>query len=189
MSTRIERDLGFSSAIHFADQFLLNEYFMTLSILVETDDYKEQNIALERILHFVMFILNNSVLINQNDIKSIKKYKEAGIRVCLLPEDPVDQIISMTLLQKFNSVTEGRLKVTDCTLGSNLSDGVRFCTVAEVAENYMDNDHHKWWNCNTLRIEHSEPVTDDNNIVKLFDNDDWEKLELHFKKGKKQQNH
>ena len=93
------------------------------------------------------------------------------------------------MLQKFNSVTEGRLKVTDCTLGSNLSDGVRFCTVAEVAENYMDNDHHKWWNCNTLRIEHSEPVTDDNNIVKLFDNDDWEKLELHFKKGKKQQNH
>ena len=56
MSTRIERDLGFSTAIHFADQFLLNEYIMTLSILVETDDYKEQNVALERILHFVMSV-------------------------------------------------------------------------------------------------------------------------------------
>ena len=185
MSTRIERDLGFSTAIHFADQFLLNEYIMTLSILVETDDYKEQNVALERILHFVMFVLNNCLLINQNDEASIEKYKNARIRVCTLPEDPVDQIISMTLLQKFNSITEGRLKVTDCTLGSNLSDGVRFCTVAEVAENHIDNDTHKWWNCNSLCIETPKP-TDDDNIVKLFSNDEWEKLELQFaKKGKK----
>jgi len=187
MSTRIERDLGFSTAIHFSDMFLLNDYLMTLSMLVETEDIKEQNIALERILHFVMVVLNNCLFINQNDEEAIKKYKEAGIRVCVLPEDPFDQIISMTLLQKFNSITEGRLRVTDCTLGSNLSDGVRFCTVSEVVENHVESDTHKWWNTNTLEIEHREPMADDNNIVKLFTNDDWEKLQLNFeKKGKKQ---
>ncbi len=160
---------------------------MTLSMLVETEDIKEQNIALERILHFVMVVLNNCLFINQNDEEAIKKYKEAGIRVCVLPEDPFDQIISMTLLQKFNSITEGRLRVTDCTLGSNLSDGVRFCTVSEVVENHVESDTHKWWNTNTLEIEHREPMADDNNIVKLFTNDDWEKLQLNFeKKGKKQ---
>ena len=62
MSTRIERDLGFSTAIHFADQFLLNEYIMTLSILVETDDYKEQNVALERILTLFCFGLTTVVV-------------------------------------------------------------------------------------------------------------------------------
>ena len=186
MTARIERDLSFSTAIHFSDTFILNEYFMTLSMLIETEDIIEQNIALERILHFGMIVLNNCVFINQTDTKAIQKYKDAGIRVCVLPEEPFDQIISMALLQKFNSITEGRLKVTDCTLSSNLSDGVRYCTVSEVVENTIDNDNTKWWNCNTLCIEHSEPVTDDNNIVKLFSNDDWEKLELQFvKKGKK----
>ena len=31
MTARIERDLSFSTAIHFSDTFILNEYFMTLS--------------------------------------------------------------------------------------------------------------------------------------------------------------
>ena len=186
MTARIERDLSFSTAIHFSDTFILNEYFMTLSMLIETEDIIEQNIALERILHFGMIVLNNCVFIHQADTKAIQKYKDAGIRVCVLPEEPFDQIISMALLQKFNSITEGRLKVTDCTLSSNLSDGVRYCTVSEVVENTIDKDNTKWWNCNTLCIEHSVPVTDDNNIVKLFSNDDWEKLELQYvKKGKK----
>ena len=66
---------------------------------------------------------------------------------------------------------------------------IKIYSVAEVAENHIDNDTHKWWNCNSLCIETPKPIDDDNNIVKLFDNDDWEKLELHFKKGKKQQNH
>jgi len=186
MSTRIERDLGFATAIHFSDTFILNEYLMTLSMLVETEDITEQNIALERLLHFVGYVLNNCIFINQTDTKASKKYKEAGIRVCELPDDPFDQIISMALLQKFNSICAGRIKVTDCTLSSNLSEGVRFCTVSEFVENNIDQDHHKWWNCSTLCIEHSKPIDDDNNIVKLFSNDEWEKLSLNFaKKGKK----
>jgi hypothetical protein len=188
MGTRIERDLGFSTAIHFSDTFILNEYLMTLSILVETDNIKDQNIALERILHFITVVLNNCLFINQQEEEAIHKYKDAGLRVCVLPEDPLEQIISMTLLQKFNSMAEGRLRVTDCTLGSNLSDGVRFCTVSEVAENHVDRDSSRWWNCSTLCIEHIKPITDEDNIVKLFSNDDWEKLELQFeKKGKKSQ--
>ena len=189
MSTRIERDLGFSTAIHFADTFVLNEYLMTLSMLVETEDILEQNIALDRLVHFVGYILNNCIFINSENTSEIKKYKNAGIRVCVLPDEPFDQIISMALLQKFNSICEGRIKVTDCTLSSNLSEGVRFCTISEIVETNIDQDHHKWWNCNTLCIEHSEPITDDNNIVKLFSNDEWEKLSLNFgKKGKKSTN-
>jgi len=185
MTTRIERDLGFSTALHFSDTFILNEYFMTLSLLIETEDISEQNIALDRILHFVMLVLNNCIFVHQTDLKAIQKYKHAGINVCVLPEEPYDQIISMTLLQKFNAITEGRIRVTDCTLSSNLSEGVRYCTVSEVVENTIDGGESKWWNCNSLCVEHSEPITDDNNIVKLFDSNDWEKLELQFaKKGK-----
>ena len=189
MSTRIERDLGFATAIHFSDTFILNEYFMTLSMLVETEDIAEQNIALERLIYFLGHVINNCIFINQNNTKASKKYKDAGIRVCVLPDDPFDQIISMALLQKFNSICEGRIKVTDCTLSSNLSEGIRYCTVSEVVENNIDQNPNKWWNCSTLCIEHSQPITDDNNIVKLFSNDEWEKLSLNFaKKGKKSTN-
>jgi hypothetical protein len=71
MGTRIERDLGFSTAIHFSDTFILNEYFMTLSILVETDNIKDQNIALERILHFITVVLNNCLFINERLVSCI----------------------------------------------------------------------------------------------------------------------
>ena len=185
MSTRIERDIAFDTAIHFDGQFFINQFYITLSLLVETESVIEQNVALQRIIHFAHSTLQDSVLINQIDIDAIKKYKDAGIRVCILPDEPFDQIISMTLLQKFNAIAEGRLRLTDLTLGSSLSEGVRFCTVQETSEDTIDSTPGLWWNCATTCIEH-DPVKQEK-IVKLFSDDEWEKLHLTFetKKGKK----
>ena len=138
MNTRIERDFVFDSAIHFANGFYINSYALTLSMLIETESIREQNIALDRLTHFMSVVLNSSIFVEQNDTKVIKKYKDAGIRVCTLPEEPYDQIVALVLLVKLNAIAEGRLKITDLTLSSNLSDGVRFCTVAEVAENFVE---------------------------------------------------
>ena len=54
-------------------------------------------------------------IINSENTSEIKKYKNAGIRVCVLPDEPFDQIISMALLQKFNAICEGRIKITEKT--------------------------------------------------------------------------
>lgn len=188
MNTRIERDFVFDSAIHFANGFYINSYALTLSMLIETESIREQNIALDRLTHFMSVVLNSSIFVEQNDTKVIKKYKDAGIRVCTLPEEPYDQIVALVLLVKLNAIAEGRLKITDLTLSSNLSDGVRFCTVAEEAENFVETGRTDlWWNVPTLCVEHCQKKEDDN-IVKLFGQTGWAEHGLEWKEKTTQSN-
>jgi hypothetical protein len=187
MSQRIEKDFVFDTAIHFGKTFYLNQYSMTLSMLIETANIVEQNIALERIQYFIATHIHGCLFIDETDEDAIAKYKDAGISVCVLPDEPHDQIISMVLLQKFNAITEGRIVVTDLILGSTFSDGVRFHTVSEVAEDIIDHSPGLWWNCSTLCIAHTIASSGgDEKIVKLFSEDAWEKLDMGFykKKGK-----
>jgi len=122
--------------------------------------------------------------------KAITKYKNAGINICTLPDDPHDQIISMVLLTKFNSVTENKLIITDLILGSTFSEGVKFHTVSEIAEDVVDQHSSKWWNCSTLCMEDAKvgDLGNDHKIIELFSEDAWEKLDLGFSKKVKKLN-
>lgn len=184
MNTRIEKDFYFQTAVHFEDKFYVNTYDLTLSLLVETESIREQNIAMERAEYFLANVLQNSLLINVTDKIAIDKYANAGLRVCELPEEPYDQILSMVLLLKLNAMMEGRLKITDLVLGSTLSEGVRFTIVSEVAENVLGGNH--WWNKPTMCLTNGECQNNLDNIVKLFDDEDWADIGLSWKeKGKK----
>lgn len=185
MTTRIEKDFYFQTGVHFENKFYVNSYDLTLSVLVETDSIREQNVAMDRTTHFLTSVLQNSLLINSKELEHIEKYKNAGLKICELPEDPYDQILSMVLLQKLNSIMEGRLSITDLVLGSTLSEGVRFTMVSEVSENVLGGNH--WWNKSTICLNDEEASdTAKTNIVKLFDDAHWVDLGLSWKeKGKK----
>lgn len=184
MSTRIEKDFYFQTAVHFEGKFYVNSYDITLSILVETTSIGEQNIAMERTDYFLTALLQNSVLVHNTDTDAIKKYMAAGLNVCELPEEPYDQILSLVLLLKLNAIMEGRLQITDLVLGSVLSEGVRFTVVSEVAENIFAGNH--WWNNTAMRLTDLMPEISKDNIVKLFNDEDWADIGLSWKeKGKK----
>jgi len=129
--------------------------------------------------------LQNSILVYNKDKESIDKYRTAGLKVCELPEVPYDQILSMILIQKLNTIMEDRLKITDMVLGSVLSDGVRYSMVAEVAEAVLSGNH--WWNKSTICISNSEmtPDIEGDNIVKLFNDEHWADLGLTWKEKAK----
>jgi|LauGreDrversion4_2_1035121.scaffolds.fasta_scaffold573324_2 hypothetical protein len=185
MNARIEKDFYFQAAVHFEDKFYINSYDITLSLLVETDSIREQNIAMDRVTHFLSEVLQNSILVYNKDKESIDKYRTAGLKVCELPEEPYDQILSMILIQKLNTIMEDRLKITDMVLGSVLSDGVRYSMVAEVAEAVLSGNH--WWNKSTICISNSEmtPDIEGDNIVKLFNDEHWADLGLTWKEKAK----
>ena len=185
MTTRVERDFDFEAGIHFNDTFYVNSYIITLSMLVETESIKEQNIALDRIIHFLSVVLHSSLFVHQKDTAAIEKYKNAGMRVCTLPEEPYDQIVSMVILVKLNAITEGRMVITDLTLSSNLSEGVRFCTVAEIAEKMIDNSPELWCNASTLCVEHSSKEEGDDKVVKLFGQTGGAEVALEWKQKQK----
>ena len=180
MTSRIETDFNFLTGMHLGDSFYVNAYDITLSMLVETDSIHEQNVAMDRAEYFLKKIIQNSVLIEASLETETLNYRNAGMRVCQLPEEPFDQILAMVLLLKLNAIMENRLKITDMVIGSALSGGVRFSVVAESAEDLLGG--HYWWNSPCLSINNiNESGIDRNKVIRLFNNDEWVNLDLTFR--------
>lgn len=182
MNTRIEKDFCFQAGLYFENEFHINIYDISLSMLVETDSIKEQNIAMERASYFLNDIMQSSILVNASNKDIIKKYGNAGLRVCELPQEPYDQILAMVLLLKLNSIMEDRLKITDLVIGSSLSDGVRFNLVSEEAESAFSGKY--WWNSPGLSINNRIDSIDRNKIIRLF-SDEWVNLGLTWRDSAK----
>lgn len=176
MSTRIEKDFTFHSAVHFNEKFLINSFEVTTSIYVETENIREQNVAMERLEYLFNEVLSNSIFIDESLKNEIESYRKSGIKIITLPEEPYDQIIGMVLLLKLNSIIEGKLHITDLNISSYLSDGVRLTIVSEIAENLFDGDH--WFKRNSLETENSS--VNESKVVKLFE-DCWNELGLSWK--------
>ena len=179
MNTRIEKDFFFQSAVHFDNRFYINSYELSASMLVETSSPREQQISMDRIEYFIAEFLQNSIFVDMRDVLTVKKYTKAGIKVCGLPEQPYDQIVSMVVLLKLNSIMEGRIKITDLIMGSLMSEGVKYNIVSEVAEGSYSGNH--WWNKSYASIEEPSGSQNDDNIVKLFDDNKWADLNLSWK--------
>lgn len=181
MNSRIEKDLQFYAAIHYENQFLINSYFVTLSMLV--DDYEddiEPHIALERTLYYIENKINNSLFINENEKDSIELYKNANIQLCILPSDPSDEIVAAILMLKLNAIMEKRIKITDITICSNLGNNIRYNIVSEIAEEVFQNN--KWYNRPCLSInDYDIDYFIDDNVVKLFRENKWAELGLDYK--------
>ena len=121
---------------------------------VETESIREQNVAMERIKYFLNECLENSIFVQDNEHKVIEKYNSCGFKVCTVPEEPYDQIIALLLLVKLNSITEGRLIVTDMTLGSRISDDVKF--ICDIDNPKGPFDTPGWWTDNGTSM--SNPI-------------------------------
>lgn len=167
MSTKIQRDFVFQAGVHYENKLLMNVYSLTTTIYVEVDCPKEQLIAMERIKHFLLECLENSIFVNEKEIKVIDKYLDANIKVCTLPNEPYDQIIMQALLLKLNSITEGRFVITELILSSKMSDGVKFFGDIEDLDTDFANNDGWWFNPNTS-ISNLNRINKKDKIVKLY---------------------
>ena len=184
MSTRIERDFSFQAGVHFEGKLIMNVYGFTLAMEVETESIIEQNIAMDRIIYFLKDSLTNSVFVQNTDKKAIEKYTQADIKVCTVPEEPYDQIITMLLILKLNNITEGRLNITDIFLESELSDSVRFSYDFETAK-HNPFGNKGWWLESSTSMNDIEKNTKKEKIVRLVKHNDWANVGLEWQKKTK----
>ena len=70
--TRIEKDWNFNAAVHFDGKFIINNYDLTVSMMVETESNHEQNVAMERLDYFINNILDSCIFISNSETKSIE---------------------------------------------------------------------------------------------------------------------
>lgn len=184
MTTRIEKDVYITSGLYFNNKFLINTYVLNISMTVETEQVREQNVAMERLEYFLNEIVSNCIFIDNKETEQIEKYVNAGINVATLPEEPYDQIIGMIILQKLNAIMENRLVVTDLSISSKLSDDVRFCVISDMAEAIFSGDY--WWN-NPSQQTYDFNKSSSKKVVKLFDNL-WTEMGLSWKEKNGQKN-
>jgi hypothetical protein len=182
LTTHIEREFSFQAGVYFKEEFLMNLYTISCYMDVETESIREQNVAMERIKYFLSECLENCFFVQDIEHKVIEKYMSCGFKVCTVPEEPYDQIIALLLLTKFNSITEGRLVVTDITLGSRISDEVKFICGIESSLGPLESPG--WWTDSGTSI--SNPIKKSvkkDKIVKLFKTTttDWADYNLIWK--------
>lgn len=177
MPTRIEKDYIFEAGIHFEDAFTINVFEMTLGMEVITENINEQTIAIERMDHFVYNNLQNCVFVSQEEEIAIEKYKKADLNVCVLNDEPYDQIIASLIMIKINTILENRLNVEDIMFGSKITGGIRFTiTYEDLPKDVFEKN---WWTTSDCKINNFDQK--DGNIVNLFRNNDWIELELDWK--------
>jgi hypothetical protein len=179
LGTRISRDFDFLAAVYFEGNFLINNYSVSLTFTVETDSIHEQNIAMDRIKFFVNQQLENCVFVQETETKIIEKYQNADLKVCCIPEEPYDQIVTVLLLYKINAICEGRLVATDIQLNSILSDDVGFLyDIDDLSSQHPYKNG--WWTDNSTSIT-SNVSGKKEKIVKLVKKNDWASLGLDWK--------
>jgi hypothetical protein len=178
MSTKIQRDFAFQAGVHYENKLLMNMYSICLTIYVNVECDKEQNIAMERIKHLLYECLENSIFVNEKDKPAIDKYIDANIKVCTLPDNPYDQIVMQALLLKLNSITENRFVISEVVLSSKMSDGVRFFSDIDDTDPLFTQTDSWWFNSNTS-ISRLNKTNKKEKIVKLHSNpNDWEQCLL-----------
>jgi hypothetical protein len=175
MTARIQRSFDFQSGIYFTGDFYMNMYEIDLCFNVETESIREQNIALDRIKYFLSECLEHSIIIDERESQAIEKYLSADIKVCTVPEEPYDQIIGIMLMLKLNSIAEGRLSVTDVSIGSRMSDGVS--CMFSIDDTLGPFAAKGWWNDSTCKMNNYKHTGKNKKIVKLIKPSvDWDDL-------------
>lgn len=179
MNARIFKEFSFLSGIHAENKFSINSYEIGLDIDVNTEDIKEQNIAMERI-KYLFSRIEDCVFINEQEKNCIESYNKAGLKVCTLPEDPYDQIVAVVLIRKLNAITEGKLIVEDISIQSLICDDIRFFVGINETTNFSNNK--SWFNENNIAISNIPKYNKKEKIVSLRkDYLDWNTLGLVWK--------
>ena len=178
MATRIEREFAFQAGVYFEGEFLMTIYELALKMEVDTASIKEQNIAMDRIHYFLHECLGNSIFVQDSEKKAIEKYMQADIKVCTLPDEPYDQIITILLLLKLNAITEGKLHITDISLMSGLSDDVKFVYDVETVANHPFGNK-GWWSDFSTNMSDIHKTNKKDKIVRLIkQHSDWASVGL-----------
>lgn len=177
MNVRLQTTMTFIAGVYYDNELRMNNYKITLNLLTGTENNQEQNIALERLRYFVYNQLPHSVFVNQAYQDECQSLLTAGVRICNLPEEPVDQIIGIMLFCKLNAIMEDRMLLTEIEISSDLGDSII----------YFHNDEESigpfklngWWNATDSSYCDLGNITN-TKVVELASELSWKDLKLNW---------
>jgi hypothetical protein len=134
--------------------------------------------------HWIYGVMCSGVLTSR-DSELVKPLSASGIRVLELPEEPVDQLVGMMLLNKLNAIMQDRIIVTDIALSSSEGDNTRY--LHSIDENLGPFADEGWWNDPRPIWSTNKRVS--SKIVSLDRTLDWKDLDLDWEDSNQPDNH
>lgn len=177
MNVRLQYTLNFTAGIYYNDMMQMNAYTAKLYMMTNTPDGEANNVAFDRIKHFVYNQLDSSIFISSEYEEQCKKYAEAGLRITTFPGDPVDQLVGIMLFNKLSAITEDRMIMGEVELSSTLGDGLIY--IHGEHENIDDIDIPEWWDSVDLAQCDVDLINSDK-ILTMHKNSIWRDLDLRW---------
>jgi hypothetical protein len=177
MNVRIQYPLNFTAGIYYNNQMQMNHYVAKLYMMTNTPDSAANNVAFDRIKHFVYNELDSSIFISSECEEQCKKYLDADLKITTFPGDPVDQLVGIMLFCKLSAIMEGRIIMGEVELSSTLSDGLIY--IHSDNENIDDLNPPAWWDSVDL-IHCDGDLINTDKIVTMHHGSVWRDLDLQW---------
>lgn len=178
MNVRLRYNITFPAGAWFDGELMMTNYTLAFNMVTQTMDPLDQNIALERVKHFLLNELHSTVFINQAEVERAEAFADVGLNVTTLPEEPVDQVVGIMLFHKLNAIMEGRMKIVEIVFSSEAGDSIEYFHNENEHTDLFPNTG--WWHEPTLR--HNDLETEDDeeseNVIELNSDDDWRDQDL-----------
>lgn len=144
MNVKLGYTTHFIAGLWWDERLILSRYDVTFKLLTVTADPAKSNIALERLKYMVEEAFQDTVFINHSLVDQIQLLQDAGVKVTVMPEEPVDQIVGMMLYSKINAVMENNVLVRSVLISSSAGDNIIY--EHDLTESVAPFDEPGWWN-------------------------------------------
>ncbi len=180
MNVRLIKTWIWQSGIVYKDAFYINTYTATVHMHTTSMYDQDHDVAYGRMDYWFGEVMQDCVMISA-DAGAAKTYAATGQRLLLFPDQPVDQLVGIMLCLKLNSITEGRLIITDVDLSSvHGADMTYQHNQAEAAGPLATAG---WWQDSRPIWNHTASSTRGSKVVSLNRAADWNSLDLDWQQN------
>ena len=177
MNVKIGYTTQFIAAVWWNGKLIMSNYDVTFKLITAGMDPANTNTALDRLKYMIEEYFIDMVFVNHTEVDQIKKLKAAGIKVVVMPEEPVDQILGMMLYSKISAVMEGHMLIRSIMLSSTAGDGVIY--EHDNTESVAPFDQSGWWNSSAPTCE-TEIKKNIDKVVSITPGNLWRELGLEW---------
>lgn len=175
MNVRLKHSMAWTAGVFYSGRMQMNQYIITLSMITNSTDPENHNIAFERLKYFVYHEMDSTIFINSEHHDQCQQYLQAGLDVTTLPGEPVDQLIGIMLYYKLNSIMEDRIIVEEIEVSSALGENMIY--LHSDNENTDIPSYPDWWM--SADLTHCDlDLLGTDKVVSMPDNSFWRELNL-----------
>lgn len=161
---------------------LINFYTIMLHMVTVTEDGQELNCAFDRVKYWINNVFQDCVLI-RHDSEHLTAWQNTNMRVLVMPDGPIDQLVGIMLACKLTAIAEGRITFHDVSISSTYEDDMTYShhvdeAIGPFAADGWWNDHRPVWRSKTRRSANKDKV------INLARWDDWKSLDLDWQNAK-----